>query len=170
MITKIQKILLALLLSVFITTQAFAATTFTSSQAASTVNPRTCENGLCYACGTYEITAALVVSDVVQMVRVPAGAYIQEVTLQTDDLDTAGPAIVFDVGDGSVVDRFIDACLSAQVAANDVTCRINQMDGLNYTYTAEDTIDVIVATAPTTGATSGTILLCVQYGMQGLQS
>ncbi len=149
---------------------AFAATTFTSAQAASTVNPRTCENGLCYACGTYEITAALVVNDVIQIVRVPTGAYIQEITLQTDDLDSAGPAIVLDVGDGTTTDRFIDACLSAQVAANDVTCRINQMDGLNYTYAAEDTIDVLVATAPTTGTTSGTVSLCVVYGLQGLQS
>lgn len=149
---------------------AYAATTFTSSQAASTVNPRTCENGLCYACGSYEITAALVVNDVMQMVRVPAGAYIQEITLQSDDLDTAGPAIVLDVGDGSATGRFIDGCLSAQVAANDVVCRINVMDGLNYTYAAEDTIDVLVETAPTTGTTSGTVVLCVVYGMQGLQS
>lgn len=168
---KILKYLLTLLLTAGVFAQsAFAATTFTSSQAASTVNPRTCVNSVCYAFGTYEITAALVVSDVVQMVRVPAGAYIIEVTLATDDLDTAGPAIVLDVGDGTTTDRFIDACLSAQVAANDVVCRINHVDGLNYTYAAEDTIDVIVATAPTTGATSGTISLMVTYGMQGLQS
>lgn len=159
-----------LALLVFLPSLAFGATTFTSSQAASTVNPRTCENGICAECGSYEITAALVINDVIQMVRVPAGAYIQDIQLQTDDLDTAGPAIVLDVGDGSVTDRFIDACLSAQVAANDVTCRINQMDGLNYNYAAEDTLDVLVATAPTTGATSGTIVLCVQYSMNGLQS
>lgn len=168
--SRITKYLISLVLSLLVAGQAFAATTFTSAQAASTVNPRTCENGLCYAFGTYEITAALVISDVIQMVRVPAGAYIQEVILQSDDLDTAGPAIVLDVGDGTTTDRFIDACLCAQVAANDVACRTNQMDGVNYLYAAEDTIDVIVATAPTTGATSGTITLTVIYGMQGLQS
>lgn len=165
--TRILGLLLALLVGV---SPAFAATTFTSSQAASTVNPRTCENGLCVVSGTYEITAALVVNDVIQMVRVPAGAYIVEATLQTDDLDTAGPAIVLDVGDGTTTDRFIDGCLAAQVAANDVTCRINQMDGLYYNYSAEDTIDVLVATAPTTGATSGTISLVVTYSMQGRPS
>ena len=167
--TRFGKLILGVLLSLLVTTQAFAATTYTSAQAASTINPRTCM-GVCYASGTYEIGAALVINDVIQMVRVPAGAYIIEVTLETDDLDTGGPAIVLDVGDGSVTDRFIDACLSAQVVANDVVCRINQMDGLNYTYAAEDTIDVIVATAPTTSTTTGTILLTVTYGMMGLQS
>lgn len=164
------RIILGLLASLLIAGQAFAATTFSSSQVAAAVNPRTCENGVCVVSGTYEITAALVISDVIQMVKVPAGAYIIEATLQTDDLDTAGPAIVLDVGDGTTTDRFIDACLAAQVAANDVTCRINQMDGLYYNYAAEDTIDVIVATAPTTGATSGTVSLTVTYTMQGRPS
>lgn len=167
---SVKKFLAALILALGATTPAFAATTFTSSQAASTINPRTCDNAVCSASGEYEITAALVISDVVQMVRVPAGATILEVTLATDDLDTGAAAIVLDVGDGTTTDRFIDASLAAQVAANDVVSRINQVDGLNYKYTAEDTIDVIVATAPATGTTSGTIRLTVTYTMQGLQS
>ena len=164
------KLIRNLLLSLLFAGSAFAQSTFTSSQAASTVNPRTCDGNVCAVAAVYEISAALVASDVIQMARVPAGATILQVILQTDDLDSAGPAIVLDVGDGTTTDRFIDACLTAQVAANDVACQINQVDGHNYVYTAEDTIDVIVATAPTTGATSGTIRLTVFYHMQGLQS
>lgn len=165
-----QKIILGLLASLLIAGQAFAATTYSSGQVASTVNPRTCDGNVCTAVGVYEVTAAIVIADVFQMVKVPAGATILEVTLQTDDLDTAGPSVVLDVGDGTTTDRFIDGCLTAQVAANDVACRINQIDGHGYVYTAEDTIDVIAQAAPATSATSGTIRLTVTYTMQGLQS
>ena len=167
---RVQNFVIALLALLLTSNAAFAATTFTSSQAASTVNPRTCENAVCVATGAYAIGAALVVNDVIQMVRVPAGATILEVQLSSDDLDSAGPSIVLDVGDGSVTDRFIDGSLAAQVAANDVISRINQIGGVAYTYTAEDTIDILVQVAPATGASSGTLKLTVFYTMQGLQS
>jgi len=110
---------------------------------------------------TYTVTAALVVNDVIQMVKVPSGAIITGVTIGATDLDTNGaPAIVLDVGDGDDTARFIDGATVGQGGGSSDTLAVA---GFGYTYSADDTIDVIVQVAPATGATSGTISLRVAY-------
>jgi hypothetical protein len=111
----------------------------------------------------YEISAALALNDVLEMVKVPAGAIVVGCVLATDDLDTNGtPTIVLDVGDGSDTDRYIDGSTVGQ--AGGVTDFSNlAIGGIGYTYTSEDTIDILVQAAPATGATSGTIKLSVFY-------
>lgn len=114
---------------------------------------------------SYEIAAALALNDVIEMVKVPNGATVVSVVLGTDDLDTGGsPAIVLDVGDGDNTDRFIDGATVGQAGGITDTSDM-AMTGFGYTYAADDTIDVLVATAPATGATSGTITLAVSYVM-----
>lgn len=111
--------------------------------------------------GTYTLSAALALNDVIQMVKVPLGAKIVGMTLAVTDLDTGGsPAIVLDVGDDGDTDRFIDGSTIGQAggATNDIL-----FSGYGYTYTADNTIDVLVQVAPATGATSGTIKLAVTY-------
>lgn len=137
------------------------ASTFTSAKVASTVQARSGLD-LTSVYAEYEIAAALVVNDVIEMVKVPAGAVIHDVILGTDDLDS-GTDLVLDVGDGSVTDRFIDGATIGQTAG---VARLNEVDGLNYQYTSADTIDVKVQVAPGTGATSGTIRLTVLYTTQ----
>jgi hypothetical protein len=112
--------------------------------------------------GTYEITAALVINDVFQMVKVPKGAVILDVTLWTDDLESSGTASVLAVGDGGAAARFITTSAVGQAGGRQA---MNVINGVGYAYTVEDTIDVSVTTAPTTGATSGTITLVVIYQM-----
>ena len=136
------------------------ASLFTTDMTASGVQARANSGETCVS-GTYELLAALVVSDVIQMVKIPKGAKILEVILSTDDLDTS-TGLVLDVGDGSVTDRFIDGSTIGQTGGVD---RLNEVGGHLYEYTAEDTIDVIVQTAPTTGATSGTVNVSVTYQM-----
>lgn len=138
------------------------ASTFTAD-AAKTTAPAYQGGGkmACVAFGTYEISASLVVNDVIQMVRLPKGAVITGVTLGTDDLDTGGsPAIVLDVGDGGDTDRYIDGATVGQ--AGGITSSM-MMTGFGHALTAEDTIDVLVQVAPATGATSGTVSLAVTY-------
>jgi hypothetical protein len=113
------------------------------------------------AFGTYTLTAALAINDVIQMVKVPAGAKIVGITLATTDLDTGGsPTITLDVGDDGDADRFVAASTIGQAggATNDIL-----FSGYGYAYTAENTVDVLVKAAPATGATSGTIELAVTY-------
>ena len=107
---------------------------------------------------TYAVLAALVINDVIQMIKVPAGAVILDMILEADDLDD-GTAIVLDVGDGSDTGRFIDGSTIAQAGGMG---RMDQAGGVGYEYSAEDTIDVLVETAPTTG-TTGNITLSVIY-------
>ena len=140
------------------------ASTFTTDKVGSGVQPLAgIGSHAVYA--EYELAAALVVNDVIQMVKVPAGARITEVILTVDDLDS-GTQLVLDVGDGSDQDRFIKQSSIGQTGG---TVRLGSgiIDGAcNYKYTADDTIDVKVQTAPQTGATSGTVCLTVFYTMQ----
>lgn len=139
--------------------------TFTADEAAATAPAK--GEGMSGNCkvvvAEYEITAALALNDVIQMVKVPAGAIVSNVVLATDDLDTdASPAIVLDVGDGGDTDRYIDGSTVGQ--AGGITDSSNLViDGIGYTYSVEDTIDVLVQVAPATGATSGTIKLIASY-------
>lgn len=139
--------------------------TFTANEAAATAPAK--GEGMSGNCkvvvAEYEITAALALNDVVQMVKVPAGAIVSNVVLATDDLDTGGtPAIVLDVGDGGDADRYIDGSTVGQTGG--ITDSSNlAIDGIGYTYSVEDTIDVLVQVAPAAGATSGTIKLIVSY-------
>lgn len=139
--------------------------TLTTSKVASTVQSRT-NVDLTAVWATYTLTAALALNDVIQMVKVPAGATILDMGLSCTDLDSGGTAIVLDVGDGSDTDRFIDgSAVGGTGGTSRIGSGITTNTHIGYTYTAEDTIDVLVQTGPTTGATSGTVFLYVLYSM-----
>ena len=116
------------------------------------------ESGVYSVTGTYEISAALVVNDVIKMVPVPKGARVKDVVLAVDDLDT-GTSIVLDVGDTDATDntaRYIDDAGIGQAAG---VSRMDNPLGANYKFTDQGTIDVLVQAAPQTGATTGTFVL-----------
>lgn len=137
------------------------ATTFWSDAFLSANTPKSHkyhETGVYSVTGTYEIAAALVVNDLIKMVPVPSGARVKEVILAVDDLDT-GTSIVLDVGDTDATDdtdRYIDDAGVGQAAG---IARMDNVAGMNYQFAADGTIDVLVETAPETGATTGTIVL-----------
>lgn len=138
------------------------ASTFTTAATASTVPPRSpSAAGLTAVKATYTAATALVVNDVIQMVKVPLGAVIYRVELAVDDLDT-GAAIVLAVGDGVVADRYITGSTIGQAGGVVTT---NNVAGAGYTYTADDTIDVKVTTAPAGGGT-GVIRLSVLFAKE----
>ena len=114
----------------------------------------------------YELSAALALNDVIQMVKVPAGATVVDLILSADDLDSDGsPAIVLDVGDGASADRYIDGSDIGQAGG---VARLSEAGGHLYEYAADDTIDVLVQVAPATGATSGSIKLAVCFSFANL--
>jgi hypothetical protein len=112
------------------------------------------------AYGEYSLAAALAAADVVQMVKVPAGAYITGITLAPDDLDT-GTTITLSVGDGNIAARFISASTAAQTGA---VVTLSVAAGMGFQYTVDDTIDITVAAGPST-ATTGKLRLLVRYKM-----
>jgi hypothetical protein len=111
-----------------------------------------------HAVGTGELEAA----DVIQMVKIPKGATIQEVILSSTDIDVHGtPTVALSVGDASSATRFISSSAIGEAGG---VARLDQLAGLNYEYTADDTIDIEVTTAAETAA-AGTINLAVIYTM-----
>ena len=138
------------------------ATTYTADNAAAGKQARA-GVGLQSVSSKYTMTAALVINDVIKMCKVPAGAVIQDIILSTSDLDTASsPAVTLSVGDGSDTDRFLSASTIGQAGG---IARLTPHLGHGYQYAAEDTIDILVAAAPTTSVTDGTLMLTVFYNM-----
>lgn len=127
-------------------------------------------NGTVSVIGTYTVAAALVQGDVFKMVPVPKGATVIGGWLKTTDLDTGSPALVLDVGTDDVgvpagtadPDAFIDGATVGQAGGY---AAFNAAAGAGFVFAADGTVDVLVATGPGTGATSGTIKVCVQYTM-----
>lgn len=113
---------------------------------------------------TYTLTTAVSAGDVIQMVKIPSGATILDVMIACDDLDTHGtPTLEITVGDGGDVDRFITQSNIPETGKHE---QLNAVDGLGYTYTSDDTIDVRVAVSPSTQAASGDIKLAVLYTIE----
>jgi len=137
------------------------ASTFTAAKAAAGVMEKFVPSGVLAVHGQYEISAALVLNDVIQMVKVPKNAVILDVILATDDLDD-GTNLVLAVGGPGAADKFITGSTIGQAGGVE---HMNQVDGFGYVMTADDTIDVKVTTAPGSGKTSGTLNLIVLYSM-----
>lgn len=127
--------------------------TYDSAKVASGVVPRL-TNNLTGVFAEYTSTAALQAGDVIRMIKVPPRAVVVDMVLSSTDMDS-GTTVVLDVGDGGDTDRFIDGATVAQDGAS--VQKLNTGGGFLYTYTEEDTIDVIVQAGPAT--TTGTIKL-----------
>lgn len=143
------------------------ASTYTADKVASTVMSRS-GTDITAVYSTYEASVALVLDDIIQMVKVPAGATVLDVRLTVDDCDS-GSGLVLDVGDGDDDDRYI---LGTTIGQGGGTVRLGSgITGATaatnslHTYSAEDTIDIHVDTAPAGGGT-GTLTLMVIYTLQ----
>lgn len=136
--------------------------TFTATKAGSTVQARATLH-ITEAHGSITLTAAPALNDVFQMVKVPAGATVLYVAINSTDMDTNGtPTLNFDVGDGGDTDRFIT---NSQVGRTGGTAKSTNLTGMLYQYTTEDTIDIVCSQGPATGAT-GTLKLTAYYTME----
>jgi len=144
------------------------ATTYTSQAAQSTSPARQVSEAGVHmtAYGEYTLTAAAelgTINNVIEMVKVPAGARIVSMTWEIPDNDS-GTSFTLDIGDGGDTDRFVAAATTGQSAGFGVTSGMVAASALGYQYTAADTIDFLVHAAPAgSAATSGKIKLIVGY-------
>jgi hypothetical protein len=111
--------------------------------------------------GTYTVSANLAASDVIEMVKIPAGATVQEVIVSASA--SVAATSTGEVGDGADTDRFVASGSIGGGAAS--LSRLNAATGHGYKYSDEDTIDIrfTVQTTPTTGAV---LKLTAIYTMQ----
>lgn len=114
--------------------------------------------------GVFDLTAALVVNDTIDMCKLPATLVLDDLIVSCDDLDTGGsPALVFDVGlydsvgATSLQTAFITGATIGQAGG---VARLSNASGRKIAPVDYDRyIRIKVTTAPATGATSGVIKL-----------
>lgn len=129
-----------------------------------TVTPTADRVGYCLtARSRYSLTGALVINDTIDMVTIPAGHFVTDMVLVSDDLDTHGtPTITLDVGiKGATADTFFAASTVAQgggVARPTLATAFRDV-----ATTADRVVQLKVKAAPATGATTGTVTLLVSY-------
>ena len=134
------------------TTAATAAATVTKFQGAG--------RQVCVQEATYAVTVAPVLNDVVELVRLPAGSVVVDVTLRSSDMDTNGtPLMTMSVGYGGDDDYMIAA---STVGRTGGVARADAVTFVPLTLAAEDTIDLKWSAAAATFA-AGSVTLSVYY-------
>ena len=106
--------------------------------------------------GKITISAAPNAADVYQMVDVFAGETVHDVILKSSDLD-GGTALVWDVGDGTAPDYYIDGSTAGQTGVSDD----QDANVVPKEYTSDDTIDITCQVAPGSDVASGTLELWI---------
>jgi hypothetical protein len=110
----------------------------------------------------FTFTTSASSGDVVQMVNVPKGCQVHDVILCVNGGLATGSNLAFNVGDGNATGRYVTSGSLAAATGGGMIFRTNSTNG--YSYSAEDTIDVVVGTV---GSMSGqmAIRLTVFYSM-----
>ena len=100
---------------------------------------------------------ALSAGDVIQMVKVPAGAVINDMTVTISS--SAQSYTITGLGDGNNTTRYLASSSLVLVQA----VRMTQPGGFGYSYSAEDTIDIVVGTVTSGTAANADIRLNISY-------
>lgn len=143
----------------------------TNDRAAPPVRGEFNRNGsaLRYKLGTYVFTGNEAAADVVQMVKVPKGAIVNQ-HLSYIEWEDMGGTITVDVGDGADDDRYCSALAMGTASATTVTtfeeAKGAAAYGAEYEYTADDTVDLTLD-ASTTPTASQTLKMHVFYTTNG---
>lgn len=125
------------------------ATTFLADLAAAGVPAKYNEKGAFTVVSTYAVPAASTVygGDTIQMMKVQAGVTVTDAFMVFEDM-SGDSDVTFAVGDGSETARFIAATDVDQAAGS------ARMTKFPFTYTADDTIDILIGGAGTSVLTN----------------
>lgn len=140
-------------------------TTYSASKVASTVQARAGIE-ITGVFSQFTIAVALVTGDIVQMLKVPAGATILEIVASAS-ASVAGTAQL-EVGDAGDDNRYLAGASAWTASGAGSIARLGTgalTTAFGYTYTAADIIS-IKALSITTGATAAILTLNVIYTMQ----
>lgn len=111
--------------------------------------------------GEYTITAALALNDTIELFDIPPRSRIVGGFVKADDLDTNGtPAIVLAVGDAGDDDRYFAGVTTAQTGGYTSALAAT---GIDFVTTQKTRIIAKVTTGPATGATTGKIVVVLEY-------
>lgn len=104
---------------------------------------------------------ALSAGDVIQMLKVPSGARITDLTFAVDAIGGAGTSsyTIGGIGDGNAAGRY----LGSFSVVTSVVSRLALPAAFGYSYSAEDTIDITVGTVTSGTAATAIVQLVVHY-------
>lgn len=117
--------------------------------------PKYNEKGVQARSAAFTFATSASSGDVVQMFGIPKGAEVLDVSLTIGGMAT-GSNVAASVGDGNVTNRYIASASAAAGVAGGAVLRMNTGTGAGYSYSAEDTLDVVVGTV---GSMSGQMVL-----------
>jgi hypothetical protein len=136
-----------------------ATTTYVSPKVSLGIQPKATRVGLVAVSGVYSFAAvSYTAGDVIQMVKVPAGAAVVSMTIGAN----TGVAGSVTVGDGVNANRYNTGYAFATSAA---AAGINGHSYIPYVYSTDDTIDLTVSVSVTGSLGSGYVALTVIYSM-----
>lgn len=112
----------------------------------------------------YELTAALVASDIIQFFKLPVGAKPIDAHLVTDDLDTATSlTFTLRITDGTTTKNLFASNTVGQAAG---IARMDLIAGPEWkTDNGDYRLEAFVSDAPGTGTATGTLVACLEYTM-----
>jgi hypothetical protein len=112
--------------------------------------------------GEYTISAALALNDTIQLFDLPPRARVVGGFVKSDDLDSGGTALRLDIGEAGDVDRFL---VGAAGTPGPVAGVANTLAATGYDYvtTKKTRVFGTVSAAPTTGATTGALVVVLHY-------
>ena len=121
-----------------------------------------------FTLGTDSGGISIAANDVVQMVPIPKGAQILNIMVENNSLTEI---FNVEVGDGNSNSRFFEYVFTGQINRNDFfkanTLARPMLSAHVYTYTGNDTIDLIFLSTGETIMTDTTIAMTVMYKMEG---
>lgn len=133
--------------------------TFTATAAQSTSPAHYIVNGDIVRNVEYTVPGvAFSAGDVVQMVRIPAGARINDMTFI---ISSTAQSHTVQIGDGNDAARYFASQSAVLVQA----VRMSAAGGFAYSYSAEDTIDITISTVTSGTAADADLRLIVSYTM-----
>lgn len=130
--------------------------TLTSTACQSNSPAKYIENGMIARSVQYTFTAAQSAGDVVQMIPVPRGAVVHDIHMNYAGL--GGASITTTVGDGNSASRY-----NGSISSN-VNTIVRATAGLGYSYSTDDTLDIVVGTA-TSASVGTTVRMTAYYSM-----
>lgn len=111
------------------------------------------------AIGEYRLSNALIAGQVIPMMALPKGARILDMLISTDGLDQ-GSALLLDIGDKDIVDRYFTATSIAQDGGVET---MKNTDGFAHRLEKTSTINMVVQAAPAQQSTEGVLKLIASY-------
>lgn len=142
--------------------------TLTATAAQANVSAKMHLKGVVSRVVSYSIGATanpnLSTGDVIQMLKVPSGCCILAVDVITDAL--TGGNYTINVGDGNSTGRYFASLSTGSTSAIFTAATTGFVaSSIGYSYSTEDTIDIVVGTA-TTATAAGVLKLRVSYTME----